>query len=150
MADRDPCLRATRIIAVATLVSLLVCAALIELIKIQLAPFRGFARLPQESLRVLRGALRARAPGRGGSDPDPASRARGGGAGSPAARGTAQTASVVTFALCESVGMFGVVPLVTSGSSADFCFFIVRSLGLFARYFPRRGQWEDWARQVGR
>jgi hypothetical protein len=45
--------------------------------------------------------------------------------------------------------MFGVVLLVTSGSSDDFSFFIVLSLGLFAMYFPRRGQWEDWARQVG-
>ena len=150
MADLDPHFRATRIIAAAMIVSLVVYAALIELIKIQFAPFRGFARFPEELLRVLRLALLATALVEVGLIRilRRALTAARPGAAAPGPR--LQTASVVTFGLCESVGIFGVVLFVTFGSSADFYLFLVLSLGLFAFYFPRRDQWEEWARQAGR
>ena len=146
MADLDQHLRATRIVAVALILSLLIYVCLVELIKLQFAPFRGFVHFPQwevlrwallgvalvEALliRFLRGALLAPRAG----------------AGAPGPR--LQTASIVTLALCESVGVFGVVLFVISGSSADFYLFLALSLGLFAIYFPRRDQWEEWARQM--
>ena len=68
------------------------------------------------------------------------------GAGAPGPR--LQTASIVTLALCESVGVFGVVLFVISGSAADFYLFLALSLGLFAIYFPRHDRWEEWARQM--
>jgi hypothetical protein len=40
----------------------------------------------------------------------------------------------VTFAVCESVGMFG---------------FVIAG-GLFAVPFPRRDRWKEWARQTAR
>ena len=146
MADLDQHLRATRIVAVALIISLLIYVCLVELIKQQFAPFGGFVQVPQREvlrwaflavalveaslIRFLRGALLAPRAG----------------AGAPGPR--LQTASIVTLALCESVGVFGVVLFVISGSAADFYLFLALPLGLFAIYFPRHDRWEEWARQM--
>ena len=148
MADLAQHFRATRIIAVAMIVSLLTYAVIAELIRARFAPFQGFSRFPQwetlrwvflvlaaveaVGIRVLRTALLTRRQ----DGPGPGQRL--------------QTASIVTFAMCESVGLFGFVLFVVSGSSADFYGFLVLSLLLFGIYFPRRDQWEEWARQIAR
>lgn len=56
-----------------------------------------------------------------------------------------QTASVVTFALCEAVGVLRFVLFLVAGSAVDFYFFLVPSLLLFGIHFPRWDQWEDCA-----
>ena len=146
MVAFDQYFRATRIIAIAMVSSLVIYAMLVELIKRQSAPFRGFVQVPWWEMlrwiflalaladagliRVLRRALLA--PQAAGLGPGR----------------QLQTASIVTFALCESVGVFGLVLFLVSGSSADFYLFLAFALGLFAFHFPRRDRWEEWAGQT--
>src|SRR5712692_9753978 len=143
MVAFDQYFRATRIIAIAMVSSLVIYAMLVELIKQQFAPFRGFVQVPWWEMlrwiflalaladagliRVLRRALLA--PQAAGLGPGR----------------QLQTASTVTFALCEAVGLFGLVLFLVSGSSADFYLFLALALGLFAFHFPRRARWEEWA-----
>ena len=56
------------------------------------------------------------------------------------------TAAIVTFAFCESVGIYGLVLFLIGGSSFDFYLFLFLSLVFFALYFPRYSQWEEWAK----
>lgn len=146
MTDLDQHFRATRIIAVSLILSLLSYAWIAELIRAQNAPFRGFVVFPQrDALRwillafaladaalipVLRDAILAPRPG----------------AGAPGPR--LRTASIVTFALCEAVGLFGFMLFVIGGSPADFYLFLALALVLFAVHFPRRDRWEEWARRA--
>ena len=46
-------------------------------------------------------------------------------------------AAVVTFALCESVGVLGLVLFFLAGNSMDFYIFMVISLGFFYPIFPQ-------------
>ncbi len=146
MVAFDQYFRATRIIAIAMVSSLVIYAMLVELIKQQFAPFRGFVQVPWWEMlrwiflalaladagliRVLRRALLA--PQAAGLGPGR----------------QLQTASTVTFALCEAVGLFGLVLFLVSGSSADFYLFLALALGLFAFHFPRRARCEEWAGQT--
>lgn len=148
MADLAQHYRVTRTIGAAMIASLLVYAIVVQLIRITFAPFEGFARFPQwEVLRyafvglavaaaaliqVLRRRLLAARPA--GMVPGLA----------------LQTASIVTFALCEAVGVFGFVLFLVGGSVVDFYFFLVLSLVLFGIYFPRYDQWAQRARGMTR
>ena len=59
------------------------------------------------------------------------------------------TAAIVTFAFCESVGIYGLVLFIIGGSSFDFYLFILLSLAFFAVYFPKYPQWEEWVNSTG-
>ena len=146
MADLARHYRITRTIGAAMIASLLVYAVAVEIIRARFAPFEGFARFPQWEvlryafvglavadavlIRILKARLLAVRPA--GSAPGAA----------------LQTTSVVTFALCEVVGLWGVVPFVVAGSAVDFYFFLVLSLLLFGVHFPRWDQWQEWARRI--
>lgn len=148
MADLAQHCRITRMIGAAMIVSLLAYALVVQLIRINFAPFEGFSRFPQWEvlryalvglavadailIRILKARLLAARPA----------------AAPPGVR--LQTASIVTFALCEAVGLFGFVLFLIAGSALDFYFFLVLSLLLFGIHFPRWDQWEEWARQVAR
>lgn len=148
MADLAQHYRVTRAIGAAMIASLLIYAVVVEIIRARFAPFEGFTRFPQwEVLRyafvglavadaVLIRSLKARLLA-----------ARSAGTAPGAAL---QTASVVTFALCEVVGLWGFVLFVVAGSLVDFYFFLVLSLLLFGLHFPRWDQWQEWARRFAR
>lgn len=59
------------------------------------------------------------------------------------------TAAVVTFALCEVPGTFGLVMYFLGRNSTDFYLFLIMSLFLFATNFPKFSTWEEWYRQRG-
>ena len=59
------------------------------------------------------------------------------------------TAAIVTFAFCESAGIYGLVLFIIGGSSFDFYLFVFLSLALFAVYFPKYSQWEEWVNSTG-
>ena len=59
------------------------------------------------------------------------------------------TAAIVTFALCESAGIYGLVLFIIGGSSFDFYLFVFLSLVLFAVTFPKYPQWEEWVNSNG-
>ena len=58
------------------------------------------------------------------------------------------TASIVMLALCEAIAIYGLVLFLIGGRRADFYGFSALALLAFAVYFPRRSQWEAWARQA--
>ena len=58
------------------------------------------------------------------------------------------TLSIVRLAICQAIALFGVVLFLLGGRWADFYGFAVVSLGAFLFNFPRRSQWEEWARQL--
>jgi len=57
------------------------------------------------------------------------------------------SASVVTFALCESVAVYGLVLFLIQGSTTDFYLFLMISLLFFTVYFPKYSKWEEWVRE---
>jgi hypothetical protein len=59
------------------------------------------------------------------------------------------TAAIVTFAFCESAGIYGLVLFIIGGNSFDFYLFMFLSLILFAVYFPKYPQWEEWVNSTG-
>jgi F0F1-type ATP synthase membrane subunit c/vacuolar-type H+-ATPase subunit K len=59
------------------------------------------------------------------------------------------TAAIVTFAFCESVGIYGLVLFIIGGNSFDFYLFVFLSLVFFAVYFPKYPQWEEWVNSTG-
>jgi hypothetical protein len=59
------------------------------------------------------------------------------------------TSAIVTFAFCESAGIYGLVLFIIGGSSFDFYLFVFLSLALFAVYFPKYPQWEEWVNSTG-
>lgn len=144
--------RMTAFIGLTMIASLIIYAVLVELIKKQNAPFGGFSPMP-DVIATLRYALlgvvaveffvirllntlmlSGKAPLRS----------------SPATIRFAPevqrlvSASVVTYALCESVAIYGLVLFLIQGNSGDFYLFLVLSLFYFSIYFPKYGKWEEW------
>ncbi len=132
--------RTTTIIGVAMIAAVLGYVVVGEVIKRALAPFEGFSRFPGWEtmryvfwgiavvdaflIRILRNQVLTR----------------------PVTGAKLQQASVVTYAMCESVVLFGFVLFVISGNSFDLYAFAVAALALFAIYFPRYEQWEELVR----
>jgi len=56
-------------------------------------------------------------------------------------------ASVLTFALCEAVAIYGLVLFLLSGNSTDFFLFMVISLLYFYLFYPKYGDWENLVNQ---
>ena len=54
--------------------------------------------------------------------------------------------AIITFALCESVAVLGLVLFLLAGNSMDFYIFMVISLGFFTLFFPKYDQWEQRVR----
>lgn len=54
--------------------------------------------------------------------------------------------SLVVYALCESIGVCGLVLFLASGRSIDFYLFFSVSLVAFIAYFPRYRRWDEWIR----
>ena len=52
--------------------------------------------------------------------------------------------SIVTFALAESIAVFGLVLFLLNGEATDFYVFLGLSLLTFIMFFPQYHQWEAW------
>lgn len=148
--------KTTVVIGLAMMASLLVYAILVELIRKQREPFGGFAPLPDDAAELFRFALlgiavlefflirvlnrlilSAKAPmGKSASYVQFGPEAQ-----------KLMTAAVVTFALCESIAVYGLVLFLVQGSSTDFYLFLVVSLFSFSVYFPKYGAWEAWMKE---
>ncbi len=57
------------------------------------------------------------------------------------------SASVVKFALAESIAIFGLVLFFLTNSATDFYMFLAISLVSFTLFFPRYSQWEEWMKR---
>ena len=59
------------------------------------------------------------------------------------------TLSVVTYAIGETMVIYGFVLFMLSGVTMNFYIFLVIALVFFALYLPRYSQWEEWMESRG-
>jgi len=156
--DLHKAYRMTMFIGVVMIASVFVYAVVVEVLKKQHEPFGGFAPMGDviSTLRyVLLGVaavdffvirilntlmLSAKTPTRRSAMVSPFS---------PEAQ-RLMTASIVTFALCESVAVYGLVLFLIQGYSSDFYLFMALSLFFYSVYFPKYGKWEEWIKEQER
>lgn len=128
---------AVNFIGLAMIAAVFIYAGVVEVIKWQWAPFTGFAKLPPQTAVLLKYIFLVLA----------------------AAQFViikavqklmvAQSldnlpqAAIVTFALCETVAILGLVLFFLTGNGLDFYVFMVISLGYFYLFFPKYEQWEQ-------
>ncbi|MBI5182493.1 MAG: hypothetical protein HZA06_06245 [Nitrospirae bacterium] len=143
------------IIGIAMIASVFVYAVIVELIKSGGIPFKGVTPFPKfDILRyVLFGIaiftffiirlIRSIVLSNRAATPQPAQ-------GQPSFLLVQKLvmASVITYALCESVAIYGLVLFFMALNSNDFYIFMIISLIYFAVYFPRYSQWEEWSKKA--
>jgi len=134
---------AVNFIGLAMIASVFVYAGVVELIKWQLAPFAGFAKLDPHTVALIKYAFLALAAAQFGIIKAvqkilPA----------PSVEKLSLTA-VITFALCEAVAVLGLVLFLLAGNAMDFYVFMLISLGFFYLFFPKYEQWEQRVKAGG-
>jgi len=134
---------AVNFIGLAMIASVFVYAGVVEVIKWQMAPFAGFAKLDPRTVNLVKYAFLAIAAAQYGAIKVvqkilPAK----------SADNLPQTA-IITFALCESVAVLGLVLFLLAGQPIDFYIFMVLSLGFFYLFFPKYDQWEERVKAAG-
>jgi hypothetical protein len=134
---------AVNFIGLAMIAAVFVYAGVVELIKWQLAPFAGFARLDSRTAGFLKYAFLALAAAQFG-----VIKAVQKILPTRSADNLSQ-AAVITFALCETVAVLGLVLFLLAGNALDFYIFMVISLGFFYLFFPKYEQWEERLRAGG-
>jgi hypothetical protein len=134
---------AINFIGLAMIASVFVYAGVVELIKWKLAPFAGFATLDPGTVALIKYVFLALAAAQYGII--------------KALQKILPTrsvenlsmAAIITFALCESVAVLGLVLFLLGGQGMDFYIFMVISLGFFYLFFPKYEQWEERVRAGG-
>jgi hypothetical protein len=130
-------------IGLAMIAAVFVYAGVVEVIKWKLAPFAGFAKLEPHTADLLKYIFLALAAAQFGVIKAiqrilPTRSVE-----------NLSTVAIITFALCESVAVLGLVLFLLSGNSMDFYIFMVISLGFFYLFFPKYEQWEERVRAGG-
>ncbi len=128
---------AVNFIGLAMIAAVFVYAGVVELIKWQWAPFAGFAKLDPRTADLLKYVFLALAAAQFGiiklvQKLMPMRSAD-----------NLSQAAVITFALCESVAVLGLVLFLLAGNAVDFYIFMAISLGFFTLFFPKYEQWEQ-------
>jgi hypothetical protein len=131
---------AVNFIGLAMIASVFVYAGVVELLKWQLAPFAGFAKLDPGTVTLIKYIFLALAAAQFGVIKTVQKILT-----ASSVEKLALTA-IITFALCESVAVLGLVLFVLAGNSLDFYIFMVISLGFFYLFFPKYEQWEQRVR----
>ena len=54
--------------------------------------------------------------------------------------------SLIIYALSESIAIYGLILFFLAGNSLNFYIFLILCLVCLGIYFPRYGQWEKWAK----
>ena len=134
---------AINFIGLAMIASVFVYAGVVEVIKWRMAPFAGFATLDPPTVAFIKYAFLALAAAQFGII--------------KALQKILPTrsvenlslAAIITFALCESVAVLGLVLFLLAGQGMDFYIFMVISLGFFYLFFPKYEQWEERLRAGG-
>lgn len=160
MDDLRKAYRIVVIIGLAMMASLLVYAAVVGILDKDPALIRSAPALSGSQVEIIKFALIGvtvviffvirfvnasllRMNGGAGNLPDPRSRQS---SGAPPEFGRLTTAAVITFALCESPAIFGLVLFFLGRNASDFHLFLLISLFYFAVHFPKFSQWEEWYR----
>ena len=127
-------------IGLAMIAAVFVYAGVVELLKWQMAPFTGFAKLDPGTVDLIKYIFLALAAAqffiiKALQKILPAHSVE-----------QLSLAAIITFALCESVAVLGLVLFLLAGQALDFYIFMVISLGLFYLFFPKYEQWEERVR----
>jgi F0F1-type ATP synthase membrane subunit c/vacuolar-type H+-ATPase subunit K len=130
-------------IGLAMIAAVFVYAGVVELIKWQLAPFAGFAKLDPRTAGLLKYGFLALAAAQFGvikvvQKILPTRSAD-----------NLTQAAVIIFALCEAVAVLGLVLFLLAGNTLDFYVFMVISFGFFYLFFPKYEQWEEVVKAAG-
>jgi len=56
--------------------------------------------------------------------------------------------SIISFALCESVAIYGLVLFLINGGHPEFYLFLAIALAAFAIHFPRYTRWQEWVQNM--
>jgi F0F1-type ATP synthase membrane subunit c/vacuolar-type H+-ATPase subunit K len=142
--------RRTAVIGGAMMSTLFMYAVVVVAISSTRAPFEGFGSIEDGGLlRMLRNLFLGLSllqvvaikiiRGRALQLPDPSS---GLSINKPESR--LVSTSILTFALAESIAIYGLVLFLLNGESTDFFIFLGLSLLTFILFFPRYHQWEEW------
>ena len=134
---------AINFIGLAMIASVFIYAGVVEVIKWRMAPFAGFSTLDPGTVALIKYAFLAPAAAQFGII--------------KALQKILPTrsvenlslAAIITFTLCESVAVLGLVLFLLNGNSMDFYIFMVISLGFFYLFFPKYEQWEERVRAGG-
>jgi dolichol kinase len=138
--------RTAQIIGGAMIVSLGVCAFVVNQIHRTHAPFGGFVPgVPHDLLRWIVAAIALATLGLVRF----LQRTILANAALPLVR-RLQSATVVALGLCESVAIYGLVLFMVAGRASDFYVFAALALVGFVPYFPRLQAWEERARAMAR
>jgi hypothetical protein len=133
---------AVNFIGLAMIASVFVYAGVVELIKWQFAPFAGFAKLDPRTAGLLKYVFLAVAAAQYAAirvvrKIVPAKSVN-----------NLPQAAIITFALCESVALLGLVLFLMVGNSLDFYIFMAISLGYFYLHYPKYEEWEQLAKEA--
>lgn len=131
---------AINFIGLAMIASVFIYAGVVELLKWQMAPFAGFSTLAPQTVDLIKYAFLALAAVqffiiKALRKILPAHSVE-----------KLSLTAIITFALCESVAVLGLVLFLLNGNSMDFYIFMVISLGFFYLFFPKYEQWEERVR----
>jgi F0F1-type ATP synthase membrane subunit c/vacuolar-type H+-ATPase subunit K len=127
---------AVNFIGLAMIAAIFVYAGVVEFIKWQWAPFQGFAKLPAQTESLLRYILLALAVVQYVIIKAVQKIVL------AHSRDNLPQAAIVTFALCETVAIFGLVLFLLCGNPLNFYLFMVISLGFFYLFYPKYEEWE--------
>jgi hypothetical protein len=139
-------------ICCAMIASVFIYAGVAEFLAVKHAPFHGFSPLPPavyDRLRLIllgvalldfalipfirnRALTAARRTGTASVSPLP----------EPVQKMVA--ASMISFALCESIAIYGLVLFLVNGGRKEFYLFLLIALVAFAIHFPRFERWQEW------
>jgi hypothetical protein len=127
---------AVNFIGLAMIASVFVYAGVVEWIKWQWAPFAGFSHIDPRQAALLKYIFLALAAAQYGAIKlvqkiVPARSVN-----------NLPQAAIITFALCESVAVLGLVLFLLAGNPLDFYIFMLISLSFFYLFYPKYDDWE--------
>lgn len=137
------------VISLCMISSVLFYAGIVEYLTRSNASFAGFAPLPPEIFNTLRLILigvsvvdLAMIPYLRNRVLTAQNRAE-----TPAA-GRLLTALMLSFALCESIAIYGLILFLLNGARQEFYLFFFLSLIAFIIHFPRFERWQEWTHKI--
>ncbi len=143
-------------ICCAMIVSVFAYAGMAEYLAAQNAPFHGYSPVPDDVYNKLRLILLALALVDFALIPFLRNRVLSAGnrtstssvSSCPTGVQRLLSASMVSFALCQSIAIYGLILFLLNGGLREFYLFILIALVSFVLHFPRYGRWQEWARNM--
>jgi F0F1-type ATP synthase membrane subunit c/vacuolar-type H+-ATPase subunit K len=134
---------AVNFIGLVMIATVFVYAGVVEWIKWQWAPFAGFSHIDPRQATLLKYIFLALAAAQYGAIKlvqkiVPARSVD-----------NLPQAAIITFALCESVAVFGLVLFLLTGNGLDFYIFMLISLSFFYLFYPKYDDWEKRVNAAG-